>query len=198
MVVKSNSSTASGRKSIAKKRRTLVGKTTYTEATGSPTINTALGPALRRAWVGYRRLLDDELDSAGFADHGFPDGRVLGLCSRAGSVTISDIGRELGITRQGASKVVSGLHARRYVKMSTSPTDAREKIVRLTKRAKLFLDAQQRAARKIERRLRTELGPDAFEGLFALLEAVGGADQPRLHDYVRERSVLRSYEILQP
>jgi DNA-binding MarR family transcriptional regulator len=100
-------------------------------------------------------------------------------------VTISDIGRELGITRQGASKVVAGLRARRYVSLSTSPTDAREKIVRLTKRAKDFLDAQQKAARKIERRLRTELGPEAFEGLFALLEAVGGAHQPRLHDYVR-------------
>ena len=44
---------------------------------------------------------------AGFGERKFPDGRVLRVCSgRAGS-TISAIGRELGITRQGASKVVS-------------------------------------------------------------------------------------------
>jgi hypothetical protein len=50
--------------------------------------------------VGYRRQLDQELAAAGFGDRGFPDGRVLRLCGGAADVTISHIGRELGITRQ--------------------------------------------------------------------------------------------------
>ena len=33
-----------------------------------------------------------------------PDGRVLRLCSAEGGATISSIGRELGITRQGAQQ----------------------------------------------------------------------------------------------
>ena len=40
-----------------------------------------LGAALRRAWVGYQRRLDQEIATAGFADRGFPDGRVLRMCS---------------------------------------------------------------------------------------------------------------------
>ena len=71
-----------------------------------------LGPALRRAWVGYQRRLDRAMADAGFDERRFPDGRVLRLCSRPAGSTISSIGRELGITRQGAGKVVSHLHDR--------------------------------------------------------------------------------------
>jgi hypothetical protein len=64
-------------------------------------------PALRQAWVGYQRRLDEQMATAGFEDRGFPDGLVLRICSRTPGVTISQIGRELGITRQGAAKVVA-------------------------------------------------------------------------------------------
>ena len=106
-----------------------------------------LGGALRQAWAGYRRQLDQELAAAGFGDRGFPDGRVLQLCSGASDVTISQIGRELGITRQGASKIVASLRDRGYVTLSPSPTDGREKIVKPTRHAVAFLAAQREAAR---------------------------------------------------
>ena len=88
-----------------------------------------LGGALRRAWVGYQRRLDEELAVAGFADRGVPDGRVLRICSRSTGVTVSDIGREIGITRQGASKLVNGLERRGYLALTASATDGREKVV---------------------------------------------------------------------
>jgi DNA-binding MarR family transcriptional regulator len=134
--------------------------------------------------VGYRRQLDQELAAVGFGDRGFPDGRVLRLCGGAADVTISHIGRELGITRQGASKIVASLRDRGYVTLSASPTDGREKIVRPTRRAVEFLAAQREAARRIEARIRSELGPDAFDGLYRLLDALGTEDQPRLADYL--------------
>jgi DNA-binding MarR family transcriptional regulator len=146
-----------------------------------------LGGALRRAWVGYQRRMDEELATAGFGDRGFPDGRVLHICSRSDEVTISQIGRELGITRQGASKIIASLRDRRYVTLTASPTDGREKIVSLTARAVDLLAAQRKAARAIERRLRTEIGAEAFESLSALLDALGGDEQPRLSDYLRTR-----------
>jgi DNA-binding MarR family transcriptional regulator len=134
--------------------------------------------------VGYRRQLDDELAAAGFGDRGFPDGRVLRLCSGASDVTISQIGRELEITRQGASKIVAGLRDRGYVTLSPSPTDGREKMVKPTRRAVEFLAAQHEAARRIEARIRSELGADALDGLYRLLDALGEEDQPRLADYL--------------
>jgi DNA-binding MarR family transcriptional regulator len=145
----------------------------------------ALGGALRRAWIGYRRALDEELAAAGFDDHGFPDGRVLRICSTTAETTISQIGRELGITRQGASKIVASLCVRRYVTLSASATDGREKMVELTPRAREYLAAHRKAARKIERQLRSEIGPAAFDGLFMLLNALGRDEQPGLREYLR-------------
>lgn len=144
-----------------------------------------LGGALRQAWLGYRRQLDQELAAAGFGDRGFPDGRVLRLCGGASAMTISHIGRELGITRQGASKIVAGLRDRGYVTLSPSPTDGREKLVKPTRHAVEFLNAQREAARRIEARIRTDLGPDAFDGLGRLLEALGTENEPRPSDPLR-------------
>ncbi len=143
-----------------------------------------LGRVLAHAWVGYQRRLDEQLTAAGFA-RTLPDGRVLRICARSTEPTISRIGRELGITRQGASKLIAGLRDRGYVTLQPSPADGREKLVELTPRAIDYLAAQRRAAQNIERRLRAELGPDGFESLLLLLEAVGGDEQPRMSDYLR-------------
>ncbi len=150
-----------------------------------------LGGSLRRAWVGYRLRLDREMVSAGFGDRAPPDGRVLRICSRTVEVTISDIGRELGITRQGASKIVASLRHRRYVTLRASATDGREKIVTLTPRSIDYLAEQQKAARRIERQVRNEIGTEAFESLYSLLGALGGKDQPRLRDYLRTAEAYR-------
>lgn len=145
----------------------------------------ALGPALRGAWVGYQRQLDEAMAAAGFGDRSFPDGRVLRIC-RDGDITISQVGRELGITRQGASKIVAGLVDRRYVTLKSSPVDAREKVVTLTSRAVEYLTAQRIAARRIEREIRRKVGDDAFQTLHEALEAIGGTEQPRMRDYLRQ------------
>lgn len=146
----------------------------------------ALGAALRRAWIGYQRRLDEELTAMGFDDRGFPDGRVLRMCSGPDEVTISQIGRQLGITRQGASKSVASLRERGYVTVQPSATSGREKVVALTSRAVDYLTAQAAAARSIERRMRRELGPAGFSGLYRLLEALGGGDQPPMRDYLEK------------
>lgn len=124
--------------------------------------------------------------AAGFDDRRFPDGRVLHICARSPDVTISQIGRKLGITRQGAAKVVTGLRDRGYVTVERSRTSGREKTVRLTARATRYLAAQYDAARGIEHQLRTDLGEAAFDGLEVLLKALGGDDQPRMSDYLRQ------------
>jgi DNA-binding MarR family transcriptional regulator len=144
-----------------------------------------LGRALRQAWVGYHRRLDLELAAAGFGDRGFPDARVLRICARSGEPTISQIGRELGITRQGAGKLVASLRERRYVTVEASTTSGREKTVKLTARATDYLAAHRKAVRRIERQVRADLGAENFDSLMRLLHALGG-DQPRMLDYLRQ------------
>jgi DNA-binding MarR family transcriptional regulator len=144
-----------------------------------------LGAALRRAWVGYQRRLDEQMAAAGFGDRRFPDGRVLRICSRSPETTASQIGRELGISRQGAAKIVGDLRSRGYVEVVASATSGREKTITLTQRAVDYLATQRKAAQSIERQLREEIGSEGFEGLARLLDALGGDGQPRMSDYLR-------------
>jgi len=141
---------------------------------------------LRRAWVGYQRRLDAKLAAAGFDDRGFPDGRVLRLCSAAPETTTAQIGRELGVSRQGAAKVVAHLQARGYVTVVASSTNGREKGVQLTPRAVEYLAAQNDAARAIEGELRAELGTEGFAALERLLDALGAHEDVRMRDYLRK------------
>jgi DNA-binding MarR family transcriptional regulator len=144
-----------------------------------------LGPALRRAWLGYQLRLDAAMTEAGFGERRFPDGRVLRLCSGQKGSTISGIGRGLGITRQGAGKVVAHLSDRGYVTVSESATSGREKSVTLTSRGIEYLRAQHAAARQIERELEATLEEAGFSSLFALLDALDPGDRPRMRTYLR-------------
>jgi DNA-binding MarR family transcriptional regulator len=134
-------------------------------SSASARAESGLGRALRRGLAGYWLLVDNELAEAGFADRRFPDGRVLVMCSASGDVTISEIGRRLGVTRQRAGKVVARLRENGYVDVSSSAADGREKVVTLTPRARQFLAALGEATRRVEDRLASEIGPEALDQL---------------------------------
>lgn len=143
----------------------------------APPGQAALARALRRALTGYWRLLGAELAAAGFADRRFPEGRVLVLCAAPGDTTISDVGRRLGITRQGAGKIVARLREDGYLDVTASPTDGREKVLSLTPRGEQFLATLQEAGRSVEARLREQIGADGLEQLLrtlGLLAELGG------------------------
>lgn len=163
------------------------------DTAGSEQRRAGLGAALLRAWVGYRHRLDAELAAAGFDDRGLPDGRVLRICRRTAEPTISQIGRELGITRQGAGKIVASLRDRGYVTLSASATDGREKIVTLTPRATDYLTAHRKAARHVESQLRGEIGADSFDSLYRLLTALGTEDLPHMSDYLRRTTDVSAF-----
>ncbi|MGA3146134.1 MAG: MarR family transcriptional regulator [Acidimicrobiales bacterium] len=127
---------------------------------------------------------------AGFGERRFPDGRVLRLCTGQSGSTISAIGRELGITRQGATKVVGHLRDAGYVAVADSATSRREKSVTLTSRGNGYLQAQRTAARSIEGELTASLGEEGCSGLFALLDALGDGESVRLRTYLRRSSRL--------
>lgn len=157
-------------------------------ASGLPSTSRSLGASLRRAWLGYQLRMDSAMSEMGFGERRFPDGRVLRLCSREAGSTISGIGRELGITRQGASKVVAHLCESGYVAVVDSTTSKREKSVVLTPRGIDYLEHQRLAARSIEDEIRAELGGAAISALEALLDALDAGENVRLHAYLRRSS----------
>jgi DNA-binding MarR family transcriptional regulator len=127
---------------------------------------------------------------AGFGERRFPDGRVLRVCAGEAGSTISAIGRELGITRQGASKVVAELADRGYVVVADSSTSKREKSVALTPLGVDYLVHQRAAARAIEDELRADLGDATFTALSSLLAALDAGDGVRLRAYLRRSSSI--------
>ena len=161
-----------------------------TDTAGVPSTSLVLGAALRRAWLGYQVRVDRAMAEAGFGERRFPDGRVLRVCSDEAGSTISAIGRELDITRQGASKVVAQLRDRGYVVVADSTTSKREKSVVLTPRGIDYLALQGAAARAIEDEVRAELGEAAFSALAALLEALDAEGGVRLRAYLRRSSSI--------
>jgi DNA-binding MarR family transcriptional regulator len=130
--------------------------------------------------------VDEAMAAAGFDDRGFPDGRILRMC-RGSERTISQIGRELGVTRQAAGKAVGTLRDRGYVSVDPSPRSGREKVVSLTPTAEAYLVAHGAAVRGIEHELRKQLGADGFTQLFRLLDALGVDEDLRMRDYLRNR-----------
>ncbi|MBO0835874.1 MAG: MarR family transcriptional regulator [Actinobacteria bacterium] len=132
----------------------------------------ALGRALRGALAAYQLRMDAELTAAGFDERRFPQGRVLRMCAGSAEVTISDVGRQLGISRQAASKIVADLRNRGYLTVTSSAADGREKILTLTPRAVEFLAARKAAARAIEAQLRSQLGVARIDQLVAALDAM--------------------------
>jgi DNA-binding MarR family transcriptional regulator len=127
---------------------------------------------------------------AGFGERRFPDGRVLRVCSSDAGSTISAIGRELGITRQGAGKVVAHLRDHGYVTVDDSTTSKREKSVTLTPLGIDYLAHQRGAARAIEDELQAELGKEAVDALESLLDALDAGEGVRLRAYLRRSSSL--------
>jgi DNA-binding MarR family transcriptional regulator len=81
---------------------------------------------------------------------------------------------------------VAALRDRGYVVLTAASHDAREKIIELTPLARDYLAAQRAAARSVAEAVEQQVGPAAFEGFTAVMDALGaGADQPRMGDYLR-------------
>ena len=110
------------------------------------------------------------------------EGRTtLIIAHRLSTISLAD-----RVLLMDAGKIVADLHDRGYVVLGSSPGDARQKVITLTPRARDYLAAQRAAARRIEQELAEQVGSEAFESLFALLEALGGEeDQPPMRDYLR-------------
>lgn len=87
--------------------------------------------------VGAFRALIDELHRE-LAERGHPDARpihgfALQAIGRAG-VTTSELGRRLGVSKQGAAKTVAGLERVGYIAREPDPDDARAVLLKPTPR----------------------------------------------------------------
>jgi DNA-binding MarR family transcriptional regulator len=109
------------------------------------------------------------ITAAGFGDlrptHGYVFQHLV-----AGAIPISELARRLGMTPQGASKLVIELERNGYVARQTDLEDRRSHTVTLTERGWAAIEAGRAARAAITAELRAILGEPAAEALVASLQ----------------------------
>ena len=101
-------------------------------------------PLGRALTLALRLLIDDmhtRLDAAGFSDLRPAHGYVLNAAAEEGGATASEIAVILGMTKQGAAKVIEELVGAGYVERTTRDDDGRAHPVVLTRRGSQALAA---------------------------------------------------------
>jgi DNA-binding MarR family transcriptional regulator len=139
----------------------------------------------------FRELIDDlhaELDKHGHGQarpiHGFalqaigPDG-----------VTVSDLGRRLGVTKQAAAKTAAGLEELGYITRQPSTHDARATVLTRTVRGNEMLDLSaaifERLRQDWVRRLGAEKVCAIEDGLAEIVTSTGVAKTGDLPGWLR-------------
>lgn len=120
------------------------------------------------------RAIDGQLaaDGLGRAHH-----RALYFIARQGRLTVSDLLRLLGITKQSLGRVLKDLTARNLIESGTPAEDRRMRYLSLTAagralEASLFEDLRERLGAAYR-----AAGPEAVGGFWQVLDAMVSAEQ---------------------
>ncbi len=124
----------------------------------------------------FRRMIDDL--HAELAEAGFPEARPgHGFALQAigpDEISISDLSRRLGVTKQAASKTVRHLEEIGYVTRRPDPADARATLIARSERGDDMLRASARIFDRQRDAWRAELGDEQFDTALAALRTMRG------------------------
>ena len=141
------------------------------EQTASPV---DLGILIGLAYQSFVDELRAELAVRGFDDLGKTYGYVFRALTSE-PLHLRQLAERLGMTDQGASKIVDEMERRGYVERRADPSDGRVKQLRLTRRGRAALAMARRFHAAYERRLRDAAGARDVAALRRVLEVVVAA-----------------------
>jgi DNA-binding MarR family transcriptional regulator len=117
--------------------------------------------------MAFREIIDEL--HAELALQGHPDARPMhGFVFQAigaDGTTASELGRRLGISKQGAAKTINALERLGYVRRGTDEQDARRKLILLTDRGVDFLTRSARIFGQLHRKWAKTLGAQRLRAL---------------------------------
>jgi DNA-binding MarR family transcriptional regulator len=129
--------------------------------------------------IGAFRALVDQLH-AELALRGHAAARPLhgfALQAVGDGVTISELGRRLGVSKQAAAKTASGLERLGYLARTPDPADGRASRVQRTPRGDELLAISAELFEEARARWVDELGGRRVDELQDALESIGGASR---------------------
>ncbi len=135
--------------------------------------------------AGAFRAIVDELHDQ-LADAGHPAARpVHGFALQAvgrDGVTVSELGRRLGVTKQAAAKTVAGLESLGYVHRVAHPQDQRAALVKRAALGDEMLALSAQIFGRIHAEIAELLGEAQLEALEATLNTIVSERTPKLAD----------------
>lgn len=141
-----------------------------------------IGILLNVAFGVFKRDLHRHLAARGFEDVGPSFGYVFRLLSHEPH-NLHGIAGALGITAQGALKIVNDMVEKGYLERRDDPDDRRVKWLELTDRAKEAMAQARRFHQQYERGLTRRLGTAQVSALRAVLEDIhAGAEAEGIAD----------------
>ena len=122
----------------------------------------------RRSWV---EQLAAGLAAAGYRDYRRSDAAVVRLLQRA-PMSVGRLGDALGVTRQAARKLVTGLEQRGFVAVRRNEQDARQLNVVLTANGETYARAVVAVINKLNRRIARRTTPEQLAAADTVLRAI--------------------------
>src|SRR5262252_3759144 len=127
-----------------------------------------IGALLRVPAQAIHRRIISELNAAGFEDLRVPHMPVLQFPGPDG-VRPGTLAERAGMSKQAMNQLLGSLEGLGYIVRTDAPDEGRARIIRLTKRGRAAYSKIHEILREIERDWSTELGPNRFGQLKALL-----------------------------
>jgi DNA-binding MarR family transcriptional regulator len=129
------------------------------------------GVLLNLAFGALKGRLHDHMRAAGFDDLGPSFGYVFRLLDRE-SPSLAELAVTLGMTPQGALKIVSDMTAKGYVNRADDVADARVRRLVLAPRGQRALAEARKFHSRFERELGKQLGERRVASARGVLEAM--------------------------
>ncbi|MGO9955235.1 MAG: MarR family winged helix-turn-helix transcriptional regulator [Solirubrobacteraceae bacterium] len=121
------------------------------------------------------------------AAHGHPDARPLHgfalLAIGADGVTVSELGRRLGVSKQAAAKTATGMEKLAYIVREQHATDARTVQLCRSPRGEELLSASAESFARLRAGWVRELGIERIRALEDDLERIANAGPAKLADF---------------
>ena len=132
----------------------------------------------------FRGIVEDLHDQ--LADAGHPGARPIhGFALQAvgrDGVTVSELGRRLGVSKQAAAKTVAGLETLGYVHRVAHPGDQRAALVKRAPLGDEMLALSAQIFGRIHAEIAARLGKTQLEALESALNRIASERSPKLGD----------------
>ncbi len=127
---------------------------------------------VRSVWLGMRASIAESLTEFGLSTSQFA---TLMMVTKHPGMSVSEIAREVGSTRQAANEMLGGLEAEGLIERRPNPTDKRSHQIHLTDAGRQRFAAAQVSVARREAELEADLTPEQQAAVRSWMTGIAAA-----------------------